>query len=32
MILDLLDESVAAGARVERASEVLGVTPRTVTR
>lgn len=32
MILELLDETVAAGARVEGACKLLGVTPRTVTR
>lgn len=32
MIIDLLDEAVCAGARVEEASKLLGVTPRTITR
>ena len=32
MILDLLDEAETAGARLERACEVLGVEPRTVQR
>lgn len=32
MILDLIEETVLAGARVEKAAELLGVTPRTFTR
>lgn len=32
MILTLIDEAVAAGARVEKATEMLGITPRTLTR
>jgi transposase InsO family protein len=32
MILALLDETIAAGARIEKASGLLGLTPRTVTR
>lgn len=32
MILELVDEAVAAGARVAKATEMLGITPRTLTR
>lgn len=32
MILALIDEAVSAGARVERACEIVGVAPRTLTR
>jgi len=32
MIIDLMDEAVCAGARVEEASKLVGVTPRTLTR